>query len=678
VIFRDFPIVFFVAFFAELFVFPFPAQAGKVIDSCYITTDKVWEGDITIRGIVKVSRGVTLTIRPGTIISFTRFDRDGDGIGDNALFLQGRLIARGRKEAPIVFTSAELTKKRGDWNGLNIIVSDRVQNILEFCRIEYALQGLHSHFSNLTLSNCKFSNNFRGIYFQEAKATIEKTKVVNNVSGMRCRDAELVLKGNEFSDNYWGADILRSRLLVTENHFANDLFYGLRLRETRGEIIANNFQQNQLGLRLQESVVRIEKNQVQNNYETGISFIASEVIAQANNIVGNASVGVLARQSKLYFTTNTLTNNGIGFSLSSSPQADLAFNFVNSNTGNGIAASESRLILRNNWIAKNENGVRIKQAPSVDLIGNRIQSNRENGLSAEESQVVFQQNFLWANKNGVNAKKSRISFQQTTIGNNRVAGLDVQQEGTISVYDSVIIGNKEVGITAENKAVEVANCHISENGQGIRIENNDSVTIIRSTVSNNRKAGVEAERTKGMIANNFIYSNDSGIVYRSSDLAITANQIRKNSQQGILASGSLSVLSGNRIEKNRIGGAFVGSESVVAEANLIRGNTNEGLSFVDVLDASITDNRLTKNGIGIKTDNSRVTFSGNSLGENRDEAFRLIGSLDVDAQDNWWGTAKEKQIENIIYDINDGVNAGEVFFTPYLHKPPQIPGVEKE
>jgi parallel beta-helix repeat protein len=667
-----------VAFFTELFVFPSPAPAGKVIDSRYITSDKVWEGDITIRGIVKVARGATLIIRPGTIISFTRLDRDEDGVGDNALFLQGRLLARGTKENPIVFTSAELKKKRGDWNGLNIIVSDRVQNILEFCRIEYALQGLHSHFSNLIISNCNFSNNFRGIYFQEAKATIEETKMVGNLSGMRCRDAELVLRGNEFSDNYWGADILRSRLLITGNHFVNNLFYGLRLRQGRGEIIANNFQQNQLGLRLQEGVVRIEKNRVQNNYETGISFISSEVIAQSNNIVGNASVGVLARQSKLYFTANTVINNGKGFSLLSSPLADLAFNLINSNMGNGIAASESRLILRNNSISRNENGVRIKQAPSVNLIGNRIQSNRKNGFSAEGSQVVFQQNLLWGNENGVNAKKSRIILQQTTIGNNRIAGLDVQQEGTVSVYDSVITGNREVGITAKNEAIEIADCRISENGQGIRIEDNDSVTIIRSTLSNNRKAGIEAERARGMITNSFIHNNDSGIKYRLSDLAITANKIRKNSQQGIFATGSISVLTGNRIERNKTGGAFVGSESVVAEANLIRGNTKEGLSFIDVLDASITGNRLTKNGTGIQTDNSRVKFSGNSLGENQDKAFRLIGSIDVDAQDNWWGTAEEKQIEDMIYDINDGVNAGEVFFSPYLHKPPYITGLEKK
>lgn len=661
--------------FSFMFLFPGPAVAKKIINSRFITTDTVWEGDITVNGIVKVAQGATLTIKAGTVISFTRRDADEDGVGENALFLQGKLLAKGTKDSPIIFTSAENQKKRGDWDGINIIVSDRVQNIMEYCRIEYAVRGLHSHFSNLYLANCRFSNNFRAIYFQEAKAVIENSHIVGNLSGLRCRDSELVIKNNEFSDNYWGADILHSRALISGNRFADNILYGLRVREGRSDILGNIFQMSQLGVRFQDSVIRMENNEINGNYETGISFLSSVVVAQSNNIGGNLSAGVLARQSTLYFSGNTLANNGVGFSLLDS-QADFADNLISSNRGNGIAANESRLHLQNNRITGNENGIRIKYSPSTDMSGNRIERNRKNGVSADGSQVASYNDFIAGNENGLSAKKSRIVLRQTTLKNNRVAGLDITEGSSASVYTSLVTGNKVVGITAGNHALDVVETEVTQNGIGIKIDNSRSIAVIGCTVSNNKRSGIRIERGKGMIVQSTVDNNLRGIIYLFSDLAITENHIRGNHQYGVLATESLSVLSGNKIEDNHVGLALERSQSAVVDGNTVRGNTEFGITVKDASSASISGNWIYDNGTGIEASGSQIKFSGNSLEKNRDMAFSILGLDDVDAEGNWWGTVDESEIEKMIYDANDAEYYGEVFFFPYLRESPHIPGIE--
>lgn len=73
------------------------------------------KGTYTLRGWVYVGDGAELTIEPGTIIK-------GEKASQAALIVEpgGKLIAQGRADAPIVFTSAQPKGQRrpGDWGGL--------------------------------------------------------------------------------------------------------------------------------------------------------------------------------------------------------------------------------------------------------------------------------------------------------------------------------------------------------------------------------------------------------------------------------------------------------------------------------------------------------------------------------------------------------------------------------
>ncbi len=81
------------------------------------------QGTYVLKGWVYIPDGVTLTIEPGTVIK-------GDKATKAALIAErgGKLIAKGTKEAPIVFTSAQTkgSRRPGDWGGIILCGKARV------------------------------------------------------------------------------------------------------------------------------------------------------------------------------------------------------------------------------------------------------------------------------------------------------------------------------------------------------------------------------------------------------------------------------------------------------------------------------------------------------------------------------------------------------------------------
>lgn len=86
-------------------------QAGEITGD--ITASKVYNyGNYTLKGIVKVKPGVTLTIEAGSTVTCDKLN------GDNALVVEngGKLIINGTESAPVVFS--EVSKTPGSWGGI--------------------------------------------------------------------------------------------------------------------------------------------------------------------------------------------------------------------------------------------------------------------------------------------------------------------------------------------------------------------------------------------------------------------------------------------------------------------------------------------------------------------------------------------------------------------------------
>ena len=103
-----------------------------------IAVDEEWSGVIHLTGDIWVQHGVTLTILPGTLVlvaarsddqakgemgqidGFNPKDPPIDSRQRIELSVAGRLIVRGTREEPVIFTSDAVDARNDDWDGLGL------------------------------------------------------------------------------------------------------------------------------------------------------------------------------------------------------------------------------------------------------------------------------------------------------------------------------------------------------------------------------------------------------------------------------------------------------------------------------------------------------------------------------------------------------------------------------
>jgi len=299
---------------------PVPFGAGKrqasgidpeIIHSTTIMGDTVWSGRILIDGVVRVPAGVKLTILPGTQVEFTKFDSNADGIGENEIFISGTLLAKGTPDAPIVFTSAEKTKRMGDWGAINMMASDSTPNIVEYCIVEYAYRGLHSHFSILEANRNIFRDNMRAVQFQESTVTLRGNLMTGNLSGCRFRDSKVSMTGNVIHGGYVGANIFRTELELHGNRITGAFIDSLRLRECRVRSSGNRISDNRRGVLVMEA----EDGEMTGdlfafNEENGMKVQRSRLAVRGARMIGNGMNGVSVDSLNGYVSESDIHGNG--------------------------------------------------------------------------------------------------------------------------------------------------------------------------------------------------------------------------------------------------------------------------------------------------------------------------------------------------------------------------------
>lgn len=299
---------------------PVPFGAGRrqlsgiepeVIHSTTIMGDTVWSGRILIDGVVRVPAGVKLTILPGTQVEFTKFDSNSDGIGENEIFVSGTLLAKGTPDAPIVFTSAEKVKRMGDWGAINMMASDSTPNIVEYCIVEYAYRGLHSHFSMLEANRNIFRDNMRAVQFQESTVTLRDNLMTGNLSGCRFRDSKVSMTGNIIHGGYVGANIFRTELELRGNRITGTYIDSLRLRECRVRSSGNRIFDNRRGVLVMEAEEgEMAGDLLAFNEESGLKVQRSRLAVAGARMIENGMNGVSVDSLNGYVSESDIHGNG--------------------------------------------------------------------------------------------------------------------------------------------------------------------------------------------------------------------------------------------------------------------------------------------------------------------------------------------------------------------------------
>jgi len=209
-----------------------------ILNKAYITKDTTWSGTVILTGQSVVRRGKTLTILPGTIVKFAWSDENHDDVGDGELTIEGRLIAQGTKEQPILFTSAQEKPAMKDWTFVQISVSR--DSIVEHCIFEYAFSGLQVHYSTATIRESLFRYNFEGVRFSTTDILIEENDFVENYYGIRCEanGSRTTVTRNRFSGNDYAFFPVRktgSSVRFFDNNIEKSKVYQVNLGQNQNE-----------------------------------------------------------------------------------------------------------------------------------------------------------------------------------------------------------------------------------------------------------------------------------------------------------------------------------------------------------------------------------------------------------------------------------------------------------
>jgi parallel beta-helix repeat protein len=183
---------------------PAAAGTGERVLRGSILADDSWSGIVTVVGQLVVKKGVTLRILPGTTVRFPWLDEDANGIGDGELTVEGRLLARGTKDLPIMFTSARESPAPKDWTF--VMISTSRGSVLEHCVFEYAFTGLQVHLSSAVVRSNRFRRNFEALRFSTSEIVVEGNEITENTYGIRyeSRGSAGRITCNSISGNEFG------------------------------------------------------------------------------------------------------------------------------------------------------------------------------------------------------------------------------------------------------------------------------------------------------------------------------------------------------------------------------------------------------------------------------------------------------------------------------------------
>ncbi|MCD4698498.1 MAG: T9SS type A sorting domain-containing protein [Bacteroidales bacterium] len=145
-----------------------PAYFASLGDTVY------WMNTISLAGDNELPEGSTVIIKPGTRVV----------AHDSAsLIVNGKLIAIGSENHPIVFRSDINNSEAGYWQG--ITVKNHSEATFKYCEISGAEIGIYVEDKNETdIRKCTFQNNLTGIGASNSSPFVKKNIIINNNIGI--------------------------------------------------------------------------------------------------------------------------------------------------------------------------------------------------------------------------------------------------------------------------------------------------------------------------------------------------------------------------------------------------------------------------------------------------------------------------------------------------------------
>ena len=323
---------------------------------------------------------------------------------------------------------------------------------------------------------------------------------------------------------------------------------------------------------------------------------------------------------------------------------------------------------------------------SGSYINHCIISFANEGIRIENSSICIKNSELYQNFKGINFKSITNSilknnfFHDNQIGTDTSAGNENNNVGSFTnskILNNVFENNISHGFSFggyrnnSNNNIIKFNISKSNGGDGFYFQWGDVVNgftnnIIESNIIyNNIGNGITICRDSNVIKKNIIINNHlKGInisgTYINQGLIIENNILNNNLHNAIdLSSNSNSIVRYNQILKSQ--GLF-GSPSIGIPSSYVN-SINNTISYNTIFNSKSNSIEL-KYGPNNINHNNFINNKGNYL-------LKILpgNTANINAENNFWSTTNNSEIENLIFDFNDNFELGIVDYTPFLNSP---------
>ena len=287
-----------------------PKKTSSITRWGTIHKDEVWSGEVFIPGMVEIPKGVTLTIKPGTVVKF-KHSRDYKNPGRGHLLVSGGVLkAIGTPEEPIWFTSDSEKPINGDWEGIAIEDSND-ENIIKYAIVECAFIGVRFWTSSGTLANSIVRwITAEGIYMERSDVVIEDNTIYgtgyNGIAMEQFND--VVIKNNKIIDNQGSGIHGEATKALVENNIVRNSRLGITFDDLCEAVLRNNL--------------------IEDIRDEALHFYLNCTGELYSNEIRNSGIGIASFSSRLVASNNDIYNNNENIEIIGSMQeADLRENW---------------------------------------------------------------------------------------------------------------------------------------------------------------------------------------------------------------------------------------------------------------------------------------------------------------------------------------------------------------
>ena len=245
-----------------------------------------------------------------------------------------------------------------------------------------------------------------------------------------------------------------------------------------------------------------------------------------------------------------------------------------------------------------------------------------------------------------------ITVENSTINNNAGDGIstgggDAGGTHIFNYKNNIITNNSNSGILANANGTQniYGNIIYNNTGYGVRSRGNGTYTIEKNIIVGNNSVGVHGIYATHIIDNNVIANNAGGIeVSQGGNYTVSDNQIVFNNNSG----------DGSGFDPYGGNSQQAWSPDVSLTRNTFYSNTST-FSTILSFQPENGDPSFVLNNNNIYKNISSYEFKN----------YRNSSTSSVDAENNYWGTATESEIQSKIFDWSDDGSYGIVDYTPF-------------